>query len=106
MNKEIKALIFDIGGVLFLPKDKKKRNGENLLSSLKEAYLLLKNVNINLEEFYKDTIEIYMKSSANKISKRETLKLFSKKLGISSKETERIFEKLYGENVVENKKII
>src|SRR3989344_3544494 len=100
---KIKALIFDVGGVLFLAKNKKKRNGENLLSSLKEAYRLLKNIDV--EKFYADTLEIYMKSSANKISKKETLDLFSKKLGISHEETEKIFEKLYGENVIENKKL-
>ena len=103
MKNKIKALIFDIGGVLFFAENKKKRNRENLLSSLKEVYCFLKNVDV--EKFYEETLEIYMKSSANKISKKETLKLFSKKLGISTKETERIFEKLYRKNVIENKKL-
>ncbi|MEK6819738.1 MAG: hypothetical protein AABY03_00890 [Nanoarchaeota archaeon] len=102
MNK-IQTLIFDVGGVLMLPKDKKKRNGENLLTSLKEAYKFLKN--IDLEKFYEGTREIYFESSANKISKKETLRRFSEKLDVSEAKTEKIFERLYKENVVENKKL-
>ncbi len=102
-NKKIKAVIFDVGEVLFLAKDKKKER--NLLSSFRETCLLLKNVDANLEQVYEDTREIYFKSSAGKISKKETLKQFSEKLGISPEKTEKAFEAVYKNNTIENKKL-
>ncbi|MBI4117064.1 hypothetical protein HY449_04955, partial [Candidatus Pacearchaeota archaeon] len=79
---KIKAIVFDVGEVLFLAK-KKNREGKGILSSFREACLLLKNVNVDMEQVYNDMREIYFKSSAGKISKKETLKLFSEKLKIS-----------------------
>lgn len=101
-NKKIKAVIFDVGAVLFLAKSKKKGN---LLSSFREACLLLKNVNANLEQVYEDTRDIYFKSSLGKISKKETLKRFSEKLGTSPEKTEKAFEEVYRKNTIENEKL-
>ncbi len=103
MENKIKAVIFDVGEVLFLAKDKKKEG--NLLSSFRETCLLLKNVDANLERVYEDTREIYFKSSAGKISKKETLKQFSEELGISQGKTEEAFEDVYRDNTIENKKL-
>jgi len=102
-EQKIKALIFDVGEVLFLAKAKRKR--KNLLSSFLEAFLLLKNIKGNIKKPSKSIMEIYFKSSAGKISKKETLNLFSRELGVSSKEVEEAFKKVYRENTVENKEL-
>jgi epoxide hydrolase-like predicted phosphatase len=101
----IKALIFDVGGVLRLAKDIEKRADKNLLSSYKEVCFLLRGIDKIPDEIYKNTIDIYQKSSIGEISKKETLELYSEKFGISSEKVETIFENLYRENVIENKEL-
>ncbi|MFA5778480.1 MAG: HAD family phosphatase [Candidatus Paceibacterota bacterium] len=99
----IKALIFDVGGVLLLAKDTKKRTDKNLLTSYKEVCFLLEDIDKTPDEIFKDTIDIYRKSSTGEISKEETLELYSQTLGIPSKKIEELFEDLYKKNVIENK---
>jgi len=103
MKQKIKALIFDVGGVLFLPKDNGKE--KHLLSSFEEACLLLKNFGVDTSESFKNLRDIYMKSSRGDISKEETLNLMSKELKIPSEKLENLFEKVYSENTVENKNL-
>jgi len=103
--KMIKALIFDVGGVLLLPKDVQKREERNLLTSYKEVCFLIEGINKNPEEFFNETLDIYRKSSVGEISKEETLRLYSEKLGISEEIIERTFEDLYRKNVIENEKL-
>ncbi len=104
MKDGVKAIIFDVGGVLFLAKKKKNQEGKDLLSSFKETCFLLKSY-INLEKSYENLRKIYLESSAGKISKKETLELFSKEIGISQKKTKKIFEDVYRKNTIENKKL-
>jgi len=98
----IKALIFDVGGVLLLAKDIKKREDKNLLSSYKEVCVLLEDINKSPDEIFNDTIDIYRKSSIGEISKEETLKLYSEKFNLPTKAVEEVFDKLYKKNVIEN----
>jgi len=100
---KIKAIIFDVGGVFFLAKNKRKK--ENLHTSFKEACFLLKHKPSDFEKFYKKAIKIYLRSSSAKISKQETLKLLSRELGVSPKETEKTFKELYKKNSIENKEL-
>ena len=105
MERKIKALIFDVGAVLCLVKNMKKRTSKNLLSSYREACFLLKDISVDPEQVYSNTKEIYFKSSAGKISKTEALGLFSKALDVSPKKTEKVFEDVYRKNTIENKKL-
>ena len=70
----IKALIFDIGGVLFLPKGKISES-KNLLSSYKELCLLFKGINMSGEEFWEKSREVYLKSTKGEITKKQQLKM-------------------------------
>lgn len=101
MNKRIKAIIFDVGGVIFSPRDKKR----NLLSSFREACFLLKGVDIDFKRDYGSIREIYLESSANKISKSKTLELLSKKFKIPSDRIEIAFLEVYKNNILENRKL-
>lgn len=102
MNK-FKGVIFDVGGVLFLVKDKKKRNQKNLLSSFKETCKLIKEIDIKKD--YESLKEIYFKSTRHEISKKETSSQVSKILGISPEKSKQIFDNTYRKNTVENKKL-
>ena len=99
---EIKALIFDVGGVLFLSK----KTESSLLTSYKELCLLLEGIDIPAEDFYDQTIDIYMKSSKGDITKKKTLDMISKIAHCSPKNIEDIFEKAAKNNVIENKELI
>jgi 2-haloacid dehalogenase len=100
MSTNIKALIFDIGGVLFFPKENGRE--KHLLSSFKEASLLANNYGIDALENFGDLFAVYQKSAVGEISKEETADSMSKILGISAKETEELFRKIYTENTIEN----
>ena len=56
----IKAIVWYIGGVIYLAKDKSKRVSKNLLSSYKEFWILLKGINIHNEELFEKSKEIYI----------------------------------------------
>ena len=56
MNISIKALIFDIGGVLFFPKENGRE--KHLLSSFKEACLLAKNFDVNALNHWAELFDI------------------------------------------------
>jgi len=98
----IKALIFDVGGVLCLTKDIAKRDGKNLLTSYKEVCSLMKDIGESSESVYENTIDIYKKSSIGEISKEETLKLYSEKFNMSPEKMEESFRGVYEENTIRN----
>lgn len=100
-KSQIKAIVFDVGGVIFLPRNKEI----NLLSSFREACSLLKGIDIDFEKDYEDIREIYLESSANKISKKKTLELLSKKLKIPNDRIKMAFLEAYKNNILENKKL-
>lgn len=103
MRLKIKALIFDVGGVLFLPKNNRKV--KHLLSSFGEACLLLKEFGIDTSRSLKVLFDIYIKSSRGEISKEKTLDLMSKELNLSPQKLEELFGKVYRENTLENKEL-
>lgn len=105
MKKEenYKALIFDIGGVIFLPKDKKKREFKNLLSSYKELCFLLKGISMLGEEFWEKSKDIYLKSTKGEITKKQQLVFLSKILDLSQEKVESLFTKTIRSNIIENK---
>ena len=102
MKEKIKALIFDIGGVLFLPKRKSQKH---VLNAFLPTCILIKKSRISGRKFYENTIDVYQKSSKGEIPYNETLVFFSKELGISREKTRIIFNRIYKKNVVENKKL-
>jgi epoxide hydrolase-like predicted phosphatase len=106
MTKEIKAIIWDIGGVIFLAKDKSKRTSKNLHTSIRELWILLKNIDINNEEMFKQFKEIYFKSSIGEVSKEETLNSLSRVLNISIDKVNKTVQGAYKKNTIDNKILI
>jgi len=102
---KVRAFIFDIGGVLFLAKSKRKRASKNLLSSYKELCFLLEGINLPPEEFWEQSKDIYLQSTKGDISKEKTLNSLSKILSLSPNKVEILFTKAVKKNVIENKKL-
>ena len=98
----IKALIFDVGGVLFLAKDKQR----DLMLSYKELCKLIPKINMSGEEFFEKSKKIYFSSTKGEISKEQTLDSLSKILNISPKKVEELIIKALKDNIVENKDLI
>ncbi|MBI2676481.1 MAG: HAD-IA family hydrolase [Candidatus Yanofskybacteria bacterium] len=98
----IKALIFDVGGVLFLAKSRKEKN---LLSSFNEACLLLENFGIDVTSSKEKLTGIYKKSSGGDITREETLALMSTELGVTQTQLEEYFRRVYSDNSIENKEL-
>ncbi len=105
-KNNIKAIVWDIGGVIYLAKDKSKRVSKNLLSSYKEFWILLKGINVHNEELFEKSKEIYFKSSKGEISKEETLNSLSEILNLPVNKVEKIFYEGIKRNVIENKPLI
>lgn len=103
----IKAIIWDIGGVIRLPKDKSKLESKNLHNSVRELWILIKDAEINNEKLYKRFKKVYLKSSRGKISKERTLKkllkVFKKK---NKEEIEKIITDTYKNNSIENQELV
>ena len=100
MNNNIKVLVFDIGGVLFLAKENGKE--KHLLSSFREACLLLNNLGIDASMHLDELFSIYKLSSIGDITKEETMEKMSVLLKITPSKVEKLFKKVYEENTIEN----
>jgi putative hydrolase of the HAD superfamily len=96
----IKALVFDIGGVLFLPKENGRE--KHLLSSFRETCFLLQEDGVDTSQVQETLYDIYKKSSKGEISKEETLNLMSSELDVLPDTVEKLFEKAYRNNTIEN----
>jgi len=103
---KIKAIVWDIGAVIYLVKNKLKRESKNLLNSNRELWILLKSVNVNDEKLFKQFKEIYFKSTKGELSKKETLNSLSRLLNLSVNNVNKIFSDVIKKNVVENKVLI
>lgn len=96
----INTIIFDVGGVLFLAKENGRE--KHLLSSFKEACLLLKDFGVDTSDVQKTLYEVYQQSSRGAISKEETLILMSKELNLLPETLEKLVTKVYLNNTIEN----
>jgi epoxide hydrolase-like predicted phosphatase len=105
-ENDIKAIIWDIGGVIYLAKDKSKRKSKNLHTSISELWILLNGVDINNTEMLKQFKEIYFKSSGGELSKEETLNSLSRVLNIPLEKVDKIIYDAIKKNTVVNKFII
>ncbi len=100
LNKEkIKAVVFDIGGVLFLG-DKKVKYGHQNINV--HEYLSGK-FNLSLKKWFDLIEEDYEKSITGEQTKRKILKKLSKKLNTSSEKLEKLFIKAHKKYFRKNK---
>jgi len=95
---KIKAVVFDVGGVLQLNKKGKSKKG------IQETFA--KNFNLNLDDYLDSIDALYAKSMEGLISKKELLNSLSKNLNFSEKKIEEIYIKEYKKKFKENKELL
>src|SRR3989344_3363574 len=105
IKNQIKAIIFDLGGVLALAKETNS-NGKHIFNSFGETLRLTKLNKKDDESIKSRLLEIYFKSANGEISKKEMLKQFSIILNKSANEIEKSFMKIYNQYGSENKSLL
>ena len=94
--KKIKAVVFDVGGVLSLR--------QNLFSqSIHEQ--AAKKFNVSLDQYFDSIDSIYVASMEGRISNKETLQLLSHNLKISKRKLENTYINLYKKSFAQNKQL-
>ena len=105
MKKEdnIKALVFDVGGVLVLTHYKPHPIKGHLVPGV--HHYIAKKLKIDLDSWFDSIDSIYADSIEGKVSEKKALNTISKNLNISPKKLEKILIKAYKKNFKQNKKL-
>lgn len=103
MKKRVKAIIFDVGGVLALGENSRQEKGKFILSGVHMD--VIKKLKIPLDQ-YLDSIDTpYTSAITGKISKERIIKILSKNLGITAKKLKKIYYDSYKQNFKQNKEL-
>jgi epoxide hydrolase-like predicted phosphatase len=104
MKKEIKAIIFDIGGVLQLGKySSKPIRGHRELGV---HNFIIKKLKISLDQYFDSLDTAYVKSIEGTILEKEVIKIISKNLKISQKKLKQLFDQAYKKHFKLNTQLI
>ncbi len=98
MEKRIKAIVLDIGGVLAVRKKLKKLGNGIHHDAAKEFGL-------GLDQYFDAIDSIYVKSMEGRVDKKEVLDTFSKHLGFSKSKIEKTYYNLYKHYLKDNKQL-
>lgn len=92
-DKEVKAIVFDIGGVIYLSKEP-------------EHIFMQKALNLDGQNYKKIVKKFINQASVNKISEKQALKEISQRIKLSPNEIKNIFIREYNKNFYLNKKLL
>ena len=101
MVKKIKAVIFDIGGVLQLGKTKRSTQDHLHVSGVHE--IVAKKLKISLDQYFDAIDSVYAKSVEVKISKEQVLDKFSHNLNYPKNKLEKLYYRTYKKRYRKNK---
>jgi len=112
-NSQIKALIFDIGGVLQISKQQEKIVKDKNLKKFYNCNHIHKGVhesisnklNISLDQYFDSIDTSYAKSITGEIPEKKALQQIAKNLKISEKKLKRLFITAYKKNFKFNKQL-
>jgi len=99
----IKAIIFDVGGVLSIGSILEKHRGRSYHTKVHEY--IAKRLKISLDQWFDSIDSTYADSIEGKISKEKTLKIIAKNIRVSVKKLEKIMIKAYKKNFNQNKQL-
>lgn len=102
-KEEIRALIFDLGGVLQIKEKQRKTQNQKHSSGIHEK--AAKKLGITLDQYFDAMDTLYALSIEGKISKKELLKKLSFNLNSTPKKLEKLFYNLYKKEFVLNKQL-
>jgi len=104
MKNEIKAVIFDVGGVLALPKNPlTKRNGN--LHNLGVHEYVAKKLKISLDQYFDSIDTAHANSIEGKLNYEELIHIFSLYFKISERKVETLYKTAYNKNFTQNKQL-
>lgn len=99
---KIKAVIFDVGGVLEIGESLKTHKNH---SSFNVHEYIAKKFKISIDQWFDSIDTTYALSIEGKISKEKTLLVISKNLGTNPRKLEKIIIKAYRRNFKHNRKL-
>lgn len=104
-KKEIKALIFDVGGVLRLGKKPLAyyKGGPRNLGVHEHVARKLK---ISLDQYFDSIDTAYTKSIESKISEKKALKIMARNLKTTSEKLKKFYKQAYKKNFKLNKELL
>jgi len=100
-GKKIKAIIFDVGGVLALSMNPVKIR--NTFHTIGVHEFVANKLKISVDQYFDSIEAIYSKSMQGSISKRKVLSSLTKNLNMDSKKIEKLYFKAYKKNFNQNK---
>ncbi len=103
MKIDIKAIVFDVGGVLALPIDPIKVEKQRKISGVHS--IIAKKLGISLDQWFDSIDTTYAKSIEGKISKQKVLEIIAKNNKISKKKLRKIILKTYKSKFKQNKEL-
>ncbi len=101
----IKAIIFDVGGVLALPLGKYALHPERGHRELGVHESIAKKLKINIDQWFDSIDSTYTKAIEGKISKEKVLQIISKNLNTTPKRLNKILIRSYKEKFKQNKEL-
>jgi len=104
-KNKIKALIFDIGGVLELEKISPSINGKKDFVNLGVHEYIAKKLKISVDQWFDSIDSTYADSVEGKISEKEVISILSKNLKVKPKKLIKVVVKSYKKNFVRNKSL-
>ena len=102
-REEIKAIIFDVGGVLVLGAKLKRSKYDGRLHHTEVHEYIARKLKISLDQWFDAIDTTYAKSIEGKIPKEKVLETISKNVKTSKKKLKKIIIKTYKENYKQNK---
>ncbi len=102
-KKEIKAIIFDIGGVLRLGGYSKKIYGKH--RTLGVHNYVSRKLGISIDQYFDSIDTAYSKSIEGKISEKKVSQTLAKNLKTSEKKLKKLFTQAYKKNFKFNKQL-
>ena len=101
-SSKIKAVIFDIGGVLALSTFPINSAKNHHLGAHEQA---AKQLNISLDQYFDSIDSIYSRSIEGTITKKQVIRSMSANLNISKKKLEKLFVSVYKKMFKQNKRL-
>lgn len=93
VHRKIKAVVFDVGGVLELGGKKRQNIGIIHVSGIHES--MAKKLGLSMDQYYDSIDSIYAKSMEGQVSKSILLGTLSVNLNVSKKKLESMFINAY-----------
>jgi len=102
---KIKAIIFDIGGVLEINKTPLVQRKKGVFRHKGVHEYVSQKLGISLDQYFDSIDTYYTKSMEGRISETQTIKHIANNLKLPERKTKKLFKKAYSKNFQTNKQL-